>query len=68
MLSLEAIQKKYCTGEPYVSIRVVADHFGMSIWTLYRLAGSGTVPSYKIGGKRRFKISELEIAFKSKTD
>lgn len=61
---LRLMQDKYCSGEPFVKVRVAGEYFDMSIWTLYRLAESGTIPSHKIGGKRRFKISELEAAFK----
>jgi excisionase family DNA binding protein len=67
MINLEVLLKKYCSGESYVSIRIIAVHFGMSIPTIYRLALSGKIPSYKIGGKRRFKISELEAAFKTES-
>ena len=51
--------------ESYSTVSTAAEHFGMSKWTLYRLAETNRVPSYKIGGKRRFKISELEEAFKA---
>ena len=61
---LRLVQDKYCSGEPYVKVSVAGEYFGISVWTLYRLAESGKVPSHKIGGKRRFKISELEATFK----
>lgn len=51
--------------ERYLKVGEAAEHFGMSIWTLYRLAEAGKVPSHKIGGKRRFKMSELVVAFKA---
>jgi excisionase family DNA binding protein len=64
MISQEALIKRYCSSESYVSARIIAAHFSMSIPTIYRLALLEKIPSYKIGGKRRFKISELEAAFK----
>lgn len=61
---LETLQLKLCTGEPHVNVRIVAAHFGVSIWSIYRMAESGKIPSYKVGGKRSFKISELESTFR----
>jgi len=58
-------EAKFDHGEPYVSVRVVATHFDTSVCTIYRLAESGKIPSYKWGGRRRFKISEMEAAFKA---
>ena len=65
MNDIEVLLKKYCVGEQYVPIQVVAEKFDMSLPTIYRLAATGKMPSYKIGGKRRFKISELEESFKA---
>lgn len=62
---LEKIKNTYCAGEPYVTVRVVAAHFGMSVWTVYRHAEDGKIPSYTFCGKRRFKMSELEAHYKS---
>ncbi len=62
--NLKVIKDKYCTtGEPFVAVRVVAAHFGISVWTVYRMAEAGKIPSRMFCGKRRFKISELEDHF-----
>jgi excisionase family DNA binding protein len=61
---LETIQRNLCAGEPHVNVRVAAAHFGVSVWSIYRMAESGKIPSFKVGGKRSFKISELESAFR----
>lgn len=62
---IETELQQFRTSEQYVRISVVAAHFGISKWTIYRLAETGKIPSYKIGGKRRFKLSELEAAFRA---
>lgn len=59
------IINKYSTGEPFVPVRVVAAHFGMSVSSVYRHAESGKIPSYMFCGKRRFRISELVEHYKS---
>ena len=45
--------------EPFVAETVVARHFGVTTRTVrrWRLAG---MPSYAIGGCRRFRLSECE--------
>jgi len=58
-------EAKFDHGESYVSVRVAATHFNTSVGTMYRLAESGKIPSYKIGGSRCFKISEMEAAFRA---
>ena len=65
MEDLSLLIREISKTEPYVTVETAADHFDTSKWTLYRLAETNRVPSYKIGGKRRFKISELELAFKT---
>jgi excisionase family DNA binding protein len=62
---IDAAVQQFKTSEQYVKVAVAAAHFGTSIWSLYRLAEQGRIPSYKIGGKRRFKLAELEEAFRA---
>lgn len=58
-------EEQFYQGESNVNARVVAKRYGLSVCTVYRLAEAGKIPSRKIGGSRRFKISELEAAFKT---
>ena len=57
---LEKIKNTYCAGEPFVTVKTASKHLGISIWTMYRLAEAGKVPSHRFCGRLRFKISELE--------
>ena len=63
--SAKADQEKLRSRELYVSAKVVAKEYNVSTWTVYRLAKSGTIPSHKVGGSRRFLLSELAAASKS---
>ncbi len=47
------------TAEPFVTVKIAAEFLGIPENTLYKLALSRKVPSYKAGKLRRFKISEL---------
>jgi excisionase family DNA binding protein len=38
----------------------VAKLLGIKIFTVYKLAQRGALPSYKIGGSRRFRRSDIE--------
>jgi excisionase family DNA binding protein len=62
---IDAAIQQFRNSEPFVKVAAAAAHFGTSIWSLYRLAEQGRIPSYKIGGKRRFKLEELEAVFRA---
>lgn len=47
------------SSEPYVNVKSAARYLGIPENTLYKLALSRKVPSYKAGKLRRFKLSEL---------
>lgn len=51
--------------ESFVPIEELADHFAVSVSTVRGWIRNNMVPSLKIGGVYRFKISEVEDAFKS---
>ncbi len=61
-----AIAQKYAVSqeERHVSTQAVAEHFGLKLFTVYKLAQRGRIPSYKIFAGRRFKLTEVEIALK----
>lgn len=46
--------------EPTISIEGAATALGMSVDWMYEKAAAGEIPSYKYGGRRRFRVSELE--------
>lgn len=46
--------------EPYVPLKVAADHFTVSVKTLRRYIAHKRIPGYRLGGQVRVKISELE--------
>lgn len=46
--------------EPLIDAEQAARILGMSTDWLYEQAAAGRLPSYKIGGKRKFRASELE--------
>ena len=53
--------------EPWVDIKAIAAHTGISTMTLTKMAASGQIPSYELpcGGKRihrRFKLSLVDEA------
>jgi excisionase family DNA binding protein len=58
----EAIQKRYNACEAFVRSAVVAEHLSLNIWSVYKMAQRGTIPSHKFGKARRFKLSEVEMA------
>jgi excisionase family DNA binding protein len=49
-------------GELFVPIEVVAKHFTVSVSTVRAWIRQNLIPSLKIGGVYRFKISEVEAA------
>lgn len=46
-------------SEPYVNVKAAARFLGVPENTLYKKALDRTIPSYKAGKLRRFKLSEL---------
>jgi excisionase family DNA binding protein len=44
----------------YMSAQEVAAYFGVSTDWVYERAAAGELPSYKFGGHRRFRRSELD--------
>jgi len=61
---IEKHARKYCAGELFIRPRDIAMHLSMNLWTVYKMAQRGQIPSYKIGKGRRFKLSEVEAALK----
>jgi excisionase family DNA binding protein len=46
--------------EPWVGVDDLAHVLGVSADWVYEKAAAGELPSYKFGGHRRFRISEVE--------
>jgi excisionase family DNA binding protein len=46
--------------EPLVSVEEAAAFLGVRPGTVYLWAETGRIPSYKIGARRRFRLSELD--------
>jgi excisionase family DNA binding protein len=46
--------------EPLLSARELAEILGVNLNYVYEQAAAGRLPSYKIGGNRRFRASEVE--------
>lgn len=60
-IRLEAApQAKRLTIEPWIGVDELAHVLGVSIDWVYEKAASGELPSYKFGGHRRFRVSEVE--------
>jgi predicted DNA-binding transcriptional regulator AlpA len=51
--------------EPYVDAQVIADMLGVTRQQLYRNGDTIGLPSYRIGGARRYLISEIRAWVKS---
>jgi excisionase family DNA binding protein len=49
---------------PLVDVSVVATRFGLSPWTVLRLAKRHQIPSYRAGRSYRFDLDEVEAALK----
>ena len=45
---------------PSLSLANAALHHDTSIWTLRRLIADGTLPAYKLGGRIRIKVADLD--------
>jgi excisionase family DNA binding protein len=48
------------TIEPWIGVDDLALTLGVSTDWVYEKAASGELPSYKFGGHRRFRVSEVE--------
>lgn len=46
--------------EKLIGSRVLAKHLGVTQLTVQRLAARGELPSRKVGGRYRFRVSEVE--------
>lgn len=46
--------------EPWINVDDLAMVLGVSTDWVYEKAASGELPSYKFGGHRRFRVSEVE--------
>jgi excisionase family DNA binding protein len=53
--------------ESFVPIEDVAKHFAVSVSTVRAWIRQDLIPSLKIGGVYRFKISEVEVAIRKLT-
>ena len=49
-------------SEQFVKDKEAAQFLAMGIRTLHGLVADGSLPSYKVGGSRRFRKSELAAA------
>jgi excisionase family DNA binding protein len=47
-------------SEPLVTARQLADQLGFSAGTIVDWAEAGKIPSFKIGGRLRFRPSEVD--------
>jgi excisionase family DNA binding protein len=56
---INSLKQGHIDDEPLVTASVVARLKGVSVWTVYKLAQSGQIPSEKFGRSRRFRLSEL---------
>lgn len=52
--------KNTLTAEPFVNCKTAAKFLGLPENTLYKFALARTVPSFKTGKLRRFRLSELQ--------
>ena len=52
-------------NERYMTAKTLAEMLQLSEEQVYRLAAAGTIPSYKIGGARRFRESDIEAWLQS---
>jgi|APDOM4702015248_1054824.scaffolds.fasta_scaffold1397170_2 excisionase family DNA binding protein len=59
---MQSIANQFLDKEPYVSASAIAKHLGLNLFTVYKLAQRQQIPSHKVGGSRRFKLSEVEGA------
>lgn len=47
-------------SEPTITAEAAAEILGMSVDWVYQEAAAQRLPSFKIGGRRKFRASELE--------
>lgn len=47
------------TEEKLVKAAIIADIFDMSVYTVYRAAKTGEIPSHKSGRSVRFSVAEV---------
>ncbi|MBD3320419.1 MAG: helix-turn-helix domain-containing protein [Chitinivibrionales bacterium] len=46
--------------ENYVDVKKVSEYLGICEMTIYSWRYKGIIPSYKVGGKVAFRLSEIE--------
>lgn len=54
--------------ERYLSTEEIAEHYSVAAITIYRLANAGRIPYIRVGRTYRFRLSEVDAAFKAETD
>jgi excisionase family DNA binding protein len=58
--SVSGLEERPTPIEPWIGAEEVALVLGVSTDWVYENAVSGELPSYKFGGHRRFRVSEVE--------
>jgi len=61
-----ALTKQVLTEEPYLSARQLAKQLDMQADTINKKYQRGQIPGHKLGYSRRYKLSEVIAALKSK--
>jgi len=56
----DGISRNTAPMEPWIGVDDLALVLGVSTDWVYEKAASGEMPSYKFGGHRRFRVSEVE--------
>ena len=56
----DGISRNTAPMEPWIGVDDLALVLGVSTDWVYEKAAAGELPSYKFGGHRRFRISEVE--------
>jgi len=59
-LSQYGSSRQVASIEPWIGVDDLALALGVSTDWVYEKAAAGELPSYKFGGHRRFRISEVE--------
>jgi len=52
---------KITATTPFLTMHETAEHFCVTVTTLYRWVKDKKIPCYKVGRSYRFKKSELEL-------
>ena len=52
--------------EPYIGVEQAASFLALPVNTVYKMALCRSLPSYKFGKLRRFKLSEIAAVMESK--